>query len=346
MAWRVLLVVTSPVRLLRLTGALERAGYHVAASSSLEAKLDRDPSSAFDFALLPPACEGVARLRAHGDPTVIPSRSEQADSPREVLACLAAAASRRAPPGRGSSAEPGPASGVDALPFAELLMEVTSEQRAVSAASPLADRVRTALEAEGLHLGQRHLGACVRACEAAIESTLTESLVGTSAAGSPLMAGRVGEVPVEAVLQLPASGGLRARCRFERPSEVVELSFDGEHILGVRAEGGPAERRLGAMLLASEAIGSEALERALGQRGGRLGRRLRDMGALAEPTLREVLRRQAEERVLAVMSWAEGRFALFATPADEPSSAGHPPLVLPALLLEGARRFDEARRAG
>lgn len=102
--------------------------------------------------------------------------------------------------------------------------------------------------------------------------------------------------------------------------------------------------RLGAILIRKRLADPPRLKEALvfsGKRGVRLGKALLDLGILSEEELYYLLILQAETVVFDMFFWESGRFIFY----SEIKAFEHLhdlPFTLDYLLLEGARRMDEA----
>lgn len=213
-------------------------------------------------------------------------------------------------------------------------------------------RLRAVLEDLRPDLPAELVSDCLRACETALEAEPEPSAAPVSNPHNPVgtlvVAGYVGHLAIDQILQLPTAVDGRARCRLENGGAAIDVHYDGPRITFARQDNLPAGFMLGQVLvaagLASEADIEEVLDPRRGLRGW-LGQRLVRAGVVTETAIREALRRQTEELVYEVVRWREGRFSVF-TQELLPAEVERADLAVPVqhLLLEGMRRLDEWQR--
>jgi CheY-like chemotaxis protein len=208
--------------------------------------------------------------------------------------------------------------------------------------------IRASLERDGLAADPRLMAACVRACEAAVDLE-PDPPVHTPTDGAQLVvAGYVGHLAIDQILQLPTAVDGVARCRLELDRAVIDIFYDGPHVVFARQDNLPDGFMLGRLLVAEGLVREDDVEAVLDPRrglSGWLGQRLVHQGLLSADGVRAALRRQTEELVYEVVRWREGRFSVFAREPLAPEAA-RARLRIPVqhLLLEGMRRLDEWRR--
>lgn len=219
-----------------------------------------------------------------------------------------------------------------------------------------AARLRAALEREGLDPG--HVPACMRACEAALDVEAGSAPPAPVAGSVPesandeerslVVAGYVGHLAIDQILQIPSSVDGPARCRLENEGAAIDVFYDGPHVVFARQDNLPAGFTLGRLLVAYGLVRDRDVDTALDPRrglSGWLGQRLVRLGLVTDEGVREALRRQTEELVYEVVRWRKGRFSVFAR-EGLPPEAQRASVSIPVqhLLLEGMRRLDEWRR--
>lgn len=259
----------------------------------------------------------------------------------------------------------------DIFPFATLLQRDTSAEesgRPTPAGNPFDDdetrvaigldgpgaqraaRVRAALEDEAVSADAELIGACVRACERVLEAEKTSPLDDLDAPASSILvlAGYVGHLSIDQILQLPSAVEGPSRCRLEHNGGAVDLFYNGSRVVFGRQDNLPGGFTLGRLLVAGGLVRNRDVESVLDPRqglSGRLGERLVQRGLLTPEGVQDALRRQTEELVYEVVRWREGRFSVFASellPAE--ATLAHLDIPVQHLLLEGMRRLDEWHR--
>ena len=242
----------------------------------------------------------------------------------------------------------------DIFPFAHLLEHGRERPPSVSGGAPqdsrkgqLSEHLRTFLEVEGFEPEPRLLSACVRACDAALESATEHQGVVLDEGAAPAIEGVVPELSIDQVLQLAMAVKQPARCRIAHGRAAIDIFYDDGNVSFARAGGLPDGFLLGQLLVADEAIDEMTLLGVLNQPadGTRLGQRLVASGRISPSQLASALKQQTEELVYEVVRWSTARFMIFAhdPPPPEARLAQHM-LAVPHLLLEGMRRLDEWRR--
>ena len=130
--------------------------------------------------------------------------------------------------------------------------------------------------------------------------------------------------------------------RSARSSLTAELEFERGAVVGARAPG--EAPRLGQLLMRAGQVTPRQLERALAEQrlgsGRRLGAILVESEGVAAEEVERQLRFQVEETVFDLVRWSEGEFHF-----EEGAVEDHGPVVLrlptEGLLLESLRRMDE-----
>ena len=215
-------------------------------------------------------------------------------------------------------------------------------------------RLRTVLQELRPDLSTDVLSACLHACETVLEAESDPSAPPSAAAtlatpaSTLVVAGYVGHLAIDQILQLPTGVDGLARCRLEHGGAAIDVYYDGPRITFARQDNLPAGFMLGRVLVAaglvSEADVDQVLDPRRGLRGW-LGQRLVRGGFATEQGIRDALRRQTEELVFEVVRWREGRFSVFTgEPLPPEVERAHLAVPLQHLLLEGMRRLDEWRR--
>lgn len=257
--------------------------------------------------------------------------------------------------------ELGPHAKTDIFPFAALLQDdnAPGERYYDDATSPgimtraarLDAELRSVLAHEGLELDPARHQACVRACEMVLDR---ESLRGQVAEADPVgdrklvVAGFIGHMAVDQILQLATTVEAPARCRLEREGSAIEIFYDGSHIVFARQDNMPVGFTLGRMLVAAGHVTDRDIDRTLDPRAGLsgwIGQRLLTLGHIQEAHLVDALRRQTEELFFEVVRWTSGRFSVFAQePLPDEARSARVELPVHHMLLEGMRRLDEWQR--
>ncbi len=214
--------------------------------------------------------------------------------------------------------------------------------------------IRAALEDEQVDPNPKLIGACVRACETVLEQEKA-SLITSEAPSAPesdmsvlVLAGYVGHLSIDQILQLPTSVDGPARCRLERDGACIDIYYDGLQVVFARQDNLPDGFMLGRLLVAKGVVREQDVEAVMDPRRGLkgwLGQRLVHDGRATQEGVHDALRRQTEELIFEVVRWRTGRFSLFAK-EPLPSEAARAGLLIPVqhLLLEGMRRLDEWHR--
>ena len=242
----------------------------------------------------------------------------------------------------------------DIFPFAHLLEyrkttpshQVRGAARDVRAGM-LSERLRTFLEVEGIVPRPDILSACLRACDAVLESATDLYDAAPHGDARPAIEGVIPQLSIDQVLQLAMAVGQPARCRVAQDSAAIDVFYDQGDIAFARHAGLPDGFLLGRLLVATGQVSESAVMDALNmpRDGARVGQRLVKRGLLTETELTAALRLQTEELVYELVRWSTGTFSIYAD-VQLPSEARQAKLTLavPHLLLEGMRRLDEWRR--
>lgn len=247
----------------------------------------------------------------------------------------------------------------DVFPFAALLQDDPAASPFDDATSPgimtrtarLDAELRTALHREGLQLDPDSVEACVRACELVLDRESLRAQTGEAEQGADrklVVAGFIGHMAVDQILQLATTVEAPARCRLESEGSAIEIFYRGNDVVFARHDNMPVGFTLGRMLVAAGHVTERDIDRTLDPRtglSGWIGQRLLSLGHIQERQLVEALKRQTEELFFEVVRWSTGRFAVFAQ-EPLPPEAQHAQLALPVhhMLLEGMRRLDEWER--
>ena len=166
--------------------------------------------------------------------------------------------------------------------------------------------------------------------------------------------GRLEDVIVADLLQFVQMGRRSGTLVLRRADETAEIAFHLGSIVNARLAGTP---RLGALLVASGALSTESLEKALQTQlesvpRASLGQILVEDGLVAADVMYAAVREQFAEVVRAVLGWREGYFEFLLDdirPVDE--LAVHPGDLVPQVhidtqcaLLDALRVMDEQKR--
>ncbi len=254
--------------------------------------------------------------------------------------------------------ELGPHAKTDIFPFAGLLQEEVASAYddatnpgIMTRTARLDAELRAVLAHEGLQLDPARHQACVRACEMVLDR---ESLRGQVAEADPVgdrklvVAGFIGHMAVDQILQLATTVEAPARCRLEREGSAIEVFYDGSSVVFARQDNMPVGFTLGRMLVAAGHVTDRDIDRTLDPRAGLsgwIGQRLLTLGHIDESHLEDALQKQTEELFFEVVRWTTGRFSVFAQePLPEEAKNARVALPVHHLLLEGMRRLDEWQR--
>ena len=243
----------------------------------------------------------------------------------------------------------------DIFPYAHLLQANRARQPSRSRgavrdarAAQLSEHLRAFLGDEGVAEQPGLLSACLRACDAVLESaTELHTVPPSTGDATPAIEGVIPELSIDQVLQLAMAVSQPSRCRIAQDGAAIDVFYDDGNVTLARHAGLPDGFLLGQLLVAAGQIQEAELAAVLnGPRDGtRLGERLVSRGHLTQSELVSALRTQTEEVVYEVVRWSTGRFSIYANERLPYEAHGMSvKLAVPHLLLEGMRRLDEWRR--
>ena len=155
--------------------------------------------------------------------------------------------------------------------------------------------------------------------------------------------GSLQDVGLADICQLLAMGRKTGCLSITDRSNFGYVYFEDGHVIHAYVLNRPD--RLGELLVRNGVITraqlSEGMEAQAHERGTRLGQVLVRQGALSDEELRKYVRKQIEEAVYLLFTWAQGSFHF--DPEQRPEEQDLFLVEIPAetLLLEGARRVDE-----
>lgn len=240
----------------------------------------------------------------------------------------------------------------DRYPFADLLQDTSSFDDAdITKINPvfppvLAERVRRLkmfLDREGVKLGEKELGACIRGLEEIYASRSEERM--PTEHGNLAARGFVERMPVDQILQLASTVEGPARCRLTKDGTTIEIFYRGQDVLFARGVNMPEGFTLGRLLVVLGRVDARMVERTLETGAGFIGQRLVQAGVIDPEILTSALQRQTEELIYEAITWKSGEFAVFArTPLPREVVEAGTTTPVHHLLLEGMRRLDEWQR--
>ncbi|MBN1296209.1 DUF4388 domain-containing protein [bacterium] len=147
------------------------------------------------------------------------------------------------------------------------------------------------------------------------------------------------------LLQMLAWGSQTGLLACMRNDDHRHIFLESGNVVGVSSS--QYKDRLGALLLRLGHITDEQFNKIFGKQasnGRPLGEIFKSENLLSEKNLEQALIHQAEEIIYDVVSWHEGDFA-FEERQLTAEERRINPVVISSLLLEGARRMDEIKRA-